>query len=146
MLSWDLQPKILGLDRLLPELWNILLSFLSPAFYFNSCTAWKVSKYGVFLVRIFPHSDWIRRDTSYSVLSPNAGKYGPEKTPYFDTFHTVVITIVVFIANSVIVYFILACNHRFSREKRNSTTFFWMAFGLLSFPENDLSMKLPKIV
>ena len=30
-------------------------------------TAWKMSKYGVFLVRIFPHSDWIRRDTpSYS--------------------------------------------------------------------------------
>ena len=42
------------------------------------------------LVRIFPHSDWIRKDTSYlSVFSPNAGKYGPEKTPYLDTFHTV---------------------------------------------------------
>ena len=41
-----------------------------------------------FLVRIFPHSDWIRKDTSYlSVFSPNAGKYGPEKTPYLDTFH-----------------------------------------------------------
>ena len=25
-------------------------------------TAWKVSVFGVFLVRIFPHSDWIRRD------------------------------------------------------------------------------------
>ena len=34
----------------------------------------------VFLVHIFSHSDWIRRDTGYlSVLSPNAGKYGPEK-------------------------------------------------------------------
>ena len=43
-----------------------------------------------FVVRIFPHSDWIRRDTKYlSVLSPNKGKYGPEKTPYLDTFHTV---------------------------------------------------------
>ena len=31
-------------------------------------TAWKVSKYGVF-------------------SGPNAGKYGPEKTPYLDTFH-----------------------------------------------------------
>ena len=29
-----------------------------------------------FLVRIFPHSDWIRRDTSYlSVFSPNADPY-----------------------------------------------------------------------
>ena len=43
-----------------------------------------------FLVRIFSHSDWIRRDTPYlSVSSPNVGKYGPEKTPYLDTFHTV---------------------------------------------------------
>ena len=40
-----------------------------------------------FLVRVFRHSDWIRRDTKYlSVFSPNAGKYGPEKTPYLDTF------------------------------------------------------------
>ena len=43
-----------------------------------------------FLVRIFPHSDWIQRDTPYlSVFSPNVGKYGPEKTPYSDTFHAV---------------------------------------------------------
>ena len=43
-----------------------------------------------FLVRIFPHSDWIRRDTKYLfVFSSNAGKYGPEKTPYLSTFHTV---------------------------------------------------------
>ena len=28
-------------------------------------------------------------NTKYlSVFSPNAGKYGPEKTPYLDTFHT----------------------------------------------------------
>ena len=25
----------------------------------------------------------------HCVFSPNAGKYGPEKTPYLDTFHTV---------------------------------------------------------
>ena len=29
-----------------------------------------------FLVRIFP-----------AAFSPNMGKYGPEKTPYLDTFH-----------------------------------------------------------
>ena len=46
-----------------------------------------------FLVRIFPHSDWIRRDMEYfSVFSPNAGKYGPDKTPYLDTSHAVVAT------------------------------------------------------
>ena len=39
------------------------------------CTAWKVAVFGVFLVRIFSHSD--------RIFSPNAGKYGPEnsKTP-----------------------------------------------------------------
>ena len=32
----------------------------------------------------------IQRDTKYlSVFSPNTRKYGPEKTPYLDTFHTV---------------------------------------------------------
>ena len=44
----------------------------------------------LFLVRIFPYSDWIRRDTLYlSVFSPNVGKYGPEITLYLDTIRTV---------------------------------------------------------
>ena len=30
--------------------------------------------------------------TYLSVFSPNAGKYGPEKTPYLDTFHVVLIS------------------------------------------------------
>ena len=43
-------------------------------------TAWKVFMLGVFLVRIFAHSDWIRRNTPYlSVSSPNVGNHGPEK-------------------------------------------------------------------
>ena len=40
-----------------------------------------------YLVRIFPHSDWLRRNTEY--LSPNARKYGREKTPYLDPFYAV---------------------------------------------------------
>ena len=48
--------------------------------YPNLCIAWKESVFRVFLVLIFPHSHWIRRDTPYlSVSSPNAGKYRPEK-------------------------------------------------------------------
>ena len=39
--------------------------------------AWKVSKYGVISGPYFP------------VLSSNTGKYGPEITPYLDTFHAV---------------------------------------------------------
>ena len=39
-----------------------------------------MSLFGVFLVCIYPYSDWIRIDTPYlSVLSPNAEKHGPEK-------------------------------------------------------------------
>ena len=37
---------------------------------FEFSTVWKVSKYGVF-------------------SGPSAGKYGPEKTPYLDTFNAV---------------------------------------------------------
>ena len=39
------------------DLWEVKLSV--P---FHFATAWKVSVFGVFLVSIFPHSDWIRRD------------------------------------------------------------------------------------
>ena len=54
--------------------WDILLGI--AILY----AAWKVSVFAVFLVYIFLYSDWIRRDTShFSVFSPNAGKYGPEK-------------------------------------------------------------------
>ena len=47
-----------------------------------------------FLVRIFPHSDWIRRDTKNTEyflirIFPHSDWYGPEKTPYLDNFHAV---------------------------------------------------------
>ena len=39
-------------------------------------TIWKVSGFGSFLVRIFPHLDWMRKDTPYlSVFNTNTGKY-----------------------------------------------------------------------
>ena len=45
---------------------------------------------GLFLVRIFPHSDWIRRYTkNLSVFSSNTRKYEPEITPYLDTSYAV---------------------------------------------------------
>ena len=46
----------------------------------SNITARKMSVFRVFPVRIFPYSDWIRRDTMYlSVFSPIAGQYGPRK-------------------------------------------------------------------
>ena len=44
---------------------------------FELFTVWKVSKYGVFSGPYFP------------VFRVNAEIYGPEKTPYLDTFHEV---------------------------------------------------------
>ena len=45
-----------------------------------SFTAWKVSVFWVFLVRIFPYLDWIRRNNPcLSVFILNTGKYVPEK-------------------------------------------------------------------
>ena len=42
----------------------------------------------------FPAFGLNRRDTSHlSVFSPNAGKYGQEKTPYLDTFHAVLLKV-----------------------------------------------------
>ena len=48
--------------------------------------AWKVSKYGFFSG---PYSLVFGFTPKISVFSPNTGKYGLEKTPYLDTFHTV---------------------------------------------------------
>ena len=47
----------------------------------------KCSNMEFFLVRVFLHSDGIRRDAKYSVQM--RAKKGPVKTPYLDTFHTV---------------------------------------------------------
>ena len=52
-----------------------------------------MSKYGVFSGPYFPafglNTEIYLRIPQTSVFSPNAGKCGPEKTPYLDTFHTV---------------------------------------------------------
>ena len=49
--------------------WLHVVIFVCPVILLQVCnTAWKVSRYGVF-------------------SGPNAGKYGPGKTPYLNTFH-----------------------------------------------------------
>ena len=50
-------------------------------------TAWKVSKYEIFSGPYFPAFGLSTE--IYGVFSPNAGKYGPEKTTHLDTFHAV---------------------------------------------------------
>ena len=43
------------------------------------------------MVCIFLYLDWIRifMQSKSPYFSPNTGKYGPEKTPYLETFHAV---------------------------------------------------------
>ena len=50
-------------------------------------TAQKVAVLGVFLVCVFPHSDWIWRDMEYvSVFNLNSEKHGPEKPQIWKLF------------------------------------------------------------
>ena len=54
---------------------------------FLTVTVWKVSKYRDFSGPYYPA---FGLNTQHlSVLIPNAGKYGPEKPPYLNTFHSV---------------------------------------------------------
>ena len=74
-----------------------MFSFLICLYYWNIVTEWKVYVFGVFLVRIFQHSDWMLRDTPYSVriqfvscrIQSECGKMRTRKTSNTDTFHAV---------------------------------------------------------
>ena len=72
----------------IPMRWDLLK--LEVRHYHPLCEKYPNTEF--FLVRIFPHSDWIRRDTKYLSLriQSECGKYEPEKTPYLDTFHAVI--------------------------------------------------------
>ena len=45
--------------------------------------------FGVFLVRIFLHMNWIQRDPEYLHIQPKCGKIQTRKTPNKDTFYAV---------------------------------------------------------
>ena len=58
-----------------------LFSFLP-----NALTAWKVSKYELFLVRIFPHLGWIRRYTKDLRIQSECGKIRTRNNSVFGYF------------------------------------------------------------
>ena len=87
-------------------------------------TAENVSVFGVFLVRIFPHSDLTRRDTSIHFESR---KIRTRKTPNTDTFHALSVVIKLqcdryfqFFFFSSFEYFVLKSLKRFA------ISFFWI--------------------
>ena len=60
------------------------------SYILNIHPKWKVSLFRVFLISIFPHSDWVRRDCGVSLHSQSkCGKILTRKTPNTDTFHAV---------------------------------------------------------
>ena len=70
----------------------VYIGYLEDTFllqFIPGLTETLVSIFKVFLVRIFPNSDWIRRESSLSIISPNAAKYGPEKLQIHTYFHAV---------------------------------------------------------
>ena len=70
-----------------------------------------MSKYGVFSGPYFPA---IGLNTErYEVFSANAGKYGPVKTPYFETFYAV----------SCIIIYSFACQFSLHSWNYNANTF-----------------------
>ena len=56
-------------------------------------TAWKVSVFGVILVRIFPHSDWIRRYSVSLLIQSRCERIRNKITPNTNTFYTVSTTL-----------------------------------------------------
>ena len=67
---------------------TLSLTHFRPLFYIY--TSWKVSVFGVFLVLVFPHSDWIRRETVSLRIQSKCGKIQTRKTSNTDTFHVMI--------------------------------------------------------
>ena len=90
-LQWQLfWEKIRGIFKTLSNIWQHFTKVVNTKKLLNissknlACTAWKVSIYGVISGPYFPVFEL---NTYLSVFSPNTGKYGPEMTPYLNTFY-----------------------------------------------------------
>ena len=74
--------------------WGTYLENLSLYHYISlreKCPYSDFRKVSVFLVGIFPHLDWIRRDTEYLSVFSRMRKNTEQRTPNTDTFHTVLV-------------------------------------------------------
>ena len=90
-----------------------IFSFMFTSF--STFTARKVSKYGVISGPYFPAFGLnTERYGVISATSPNVRKYGPEITPYLDTFHAVLHSKIIFIHSKILVLHPIAdllCNN-----------------------------------
>ena len=104
----------------------------------SSSTARKVSVFGVFLVRIFPYSDWKRKDTQ-----SECGKIRTRKALNTISFHAVFNFSV---TNSTLNVFLLIfqslLNSYFVEyNKRNASDKFFHAIGLFQYPLKTSEIK-----
>ena len=72
-----------------PNTRNPYISLTKNSHIFQSIHCAKASVFGVFLVRIFSHSDWIRRDPEYLCIQSECMKIQARKSLNTDTFHVV---------------------------------------------------------
>ena len=71
-----------------------LLSLRFKITLIAASTAWKMSVFGVILVCIFPHSDWIRGATPWSLrIQSECRKMWTRFTPNSDTFYAVQVNV-----------------------------------------------------
>ena len=101
---------------------SLVRSFLSIIYFF----AWRVSVFGVILVRIFPHSDWIRSDISWYVyemymryevslrIQPKCRKMPTRITPNTDTFRQCLLWILDTLSSTFLCTYILLKFNGFS--------------------------------
>ena len=87
-------------------------------------TAWKVSKCAVFSGLYFPVVGLNKE--IYSIFNPNKGKWGPEKTPYLDTFHLVKVSVITLFSMSNIIWYF---NTSLPGTRRFCQKIVWSALG-----------------
>ena len=83
------------MDTLLKSLDQIIQLHPWMGFQVETWSSWVfIETHSYLLLQPGGCSSNLPTNTSYlSVFSANAGKYGPEKTPYLDTFHTMILEI-----------------------------------------------------
>ena len=101
-------------------------------------TAWKVLVFGVILVHIFPHSDWILRESShFSVFCrKDQIRIRIRKTPKTDSFHAVCVFTYASIHYEIPVYSVTTL--KIIQRKTGNTDWYWSIECLRIFFDNIL--------
>ena len=100
----------------------------------NTCGAWKNKRVNINNksiienIGVLEYLYWSISSEYLSVFSPNVGKYGPEKSPYLDTFYAVLYLVIfkVKFFNAVIYY--KFCDHGVKYSAKSKSISFFYEF------------------